>query len=132
MFDLLITGGLVVDGTGVPGRLADVAVSDGRVVSIGRHPGERARRTIDATGLVVAPGIVDAHTHYDPQLTWDGLCDTAALHGVTTVAAGNCGFGVAPCRRDDHEYLGQLFARVEAVYNSPDKAKLTAEQQRVT
>ena len=115
MHDLLITGGLVVDGTGVPGRIADVAIADGRVVGIGRHRGESAQRTIDADGLVVAPGIVDAHTHYDPQITWDGLCDTSALHGVTTVAAGNCGFGVAPCRADDHEYLGQLFARVEGM-----------------
>lgn len=115
MFDLLLLGGLVVDGTGVPGRVVDVAVADGQVVSVGRHRGERAARVINASGLVVAPGIVDAHTHYDPQLTWDGLCDTASLHGVTTVAAGNCGFGVAPCRRDDHAYLGQLFARVEGM-----------------
>lgn len=115
MFDLLIRGGLVVDGTGVPGRLADVGVSDGRVAAIGRLAGERTRQVIDADGLVVAPGVVDAHTHYDPQVTWDGLCDTAALHGVTTVAAGNCGFGVAPCRADDHPYLAQLFARVEGM-----------------
>jgi len=114
MYDLLITGGTVVDGTGVPGRLADVAISDGRVVEIGRASGS-AHRTIDADGLVVAPGIVDAHTHYDPQLTWDPYCDTAALHGVTTVAAGNCGFSVAPCRGDDHAYLAQLFARVEGM-----------------
>ncbi|HEV7720517.1 MAG TPA: amidohydrolase family protein [Iamia sp.] len=115
MHDLLIRGGLLVDGTGVPGRIADVAVKDGRVVAIGRLAGEAAVRTIEADGLVVAPGIVDAHTHYDPQITWDGLCDTSSLHGVTTVAAGNCGFGVAPCRQDDHEYLGQLFARVEGM-----------------
>jgi N-acyl-D-aspartate/D-glutamate deacylase len=115
MYDLLIRRGLVVDGTGVPGRIADVAVAGGRVVAIGRLDGEAAQRVIDADGLVVAPGIVDAHTHYDPQITWDGLCDTASLHGVTTVAAGNCGFGVAPCRRDDHPYLAQLFARVEGM-----------------
>jgi N-acyl-D-amino-acid deacylase len=113
--DLIIKGGLVVDGTGVPGRLADLAVTDGRVVAIGRLPGEQARRVIDATGLVVAPGIVDAHTHYDPQITWDPLCDTAALHGVTTVAAGNCGFSIAPCRADDHDYVAQVFARVEGM-----------------
>ena len=113
--DLLLTGGLVVDGTGVPGRLADVAVRHGRVVGIGRLAGTEAARVIDCTSLVVAPGIVDAHTHYDPQITWDPLCDTAALHGVTTVAAGNCGFSVAPCRRDDHAYVGQVFARVEGM-----------------
>lgn len=115
MHDLLIRGGLVVDGTGVPGRVADVVVADGRVQGIGRHAGELAAKTIDADGLVVAPGIVDAHTHYDPQITWDGLCDTSALHGVTTVAAGNCGFSVAPCRADDHAYLAQMFARVEGM-----------------
>ncbi|HEV7757659.1 MAG TPA: amidohydrolase family protein, partial [Acidimicrobiales bacterium] len=115
MFDLLIQGGLVVDGTGVPGRLSDVGISDGRVAAMGRLRGERAQQVIDAEGLVVAPGIVDAHTHYDPQITWDGLCDTSSLHGVTTVAAGNCGFGVAPCRADDHAYLAQLFARVEGM-----------------
>jgi N-acyl-D-aspartate/D-glutamate deacylase len=113
--DLVITGGLVVDGTGVPGRLADVAISDGRIEAIGRLAGASARRTIDADGLVVAPGVVDAHTHYDPQITWDPTCDTAALHGVTTVAAGNCGFSVAPCRADDHAYVAQVFARVEGM-----------------
>ena len=115
MHDLLITGGLVVDGTGVPGRLADVAIGDGRITGIGRLAGEAAHRVIDAAGLVVAPGVVDAHTHYDPQITWDPLCDTAALHGVTTVAAGNCGFSVAPCRTDDHDYVAQVFARVEGM-----------------
>lgn len=113
--DLLLTGGLVIDGTGVPGRIADVAVADGRIVAVGRLAGEAAHRTIDCTGLVVAPGVVDAHTHYDPQITWDPYCDTAALHGVTTVAAGNCGFSVAPCRSDDHAYLAQMFARVEGM-----------------
>ena len=115
MFDLLIRGGLVVDGTGLPGRPADVGITDGTITAIGRLPGAAAQQTIDADGLVVAPGIVDAHTHYDPQITWDPLCDTSALHGVTTVAAGNCGFSVAPCRQDDHAYLAQMFARVEGM-----------------
>jgi N-acyl-D-amino-acid deacylase len=115
MHDLLIRGGLVVDGTGIPGRPADVAISDGVVTAIGRLAGEAAHQTLDADGLVVAPGIVDAHTHYDPQITWDPLCDTSSLHGVTTVAAGNCGFSVAPCRSDDHAYLAQVFARVEGM-----------------
>ncbi len=115
MYDLLIRGGLVVDGTGLPGRPADVGITGGKVAAIGRLAGSAAAQTIDADGLVVAPGIVDAHTHYDPQLTWDTTCDTSALHGVTTVAAGNCGFSVAPCRRDDHGYLAQMFARVEGM-----------------
>jgi N-acyl-D-amino-acid deacylase len=112
---LLIRGGLVVDGTGLPGRTADVAVSDGVVTAIGRLAGETAREVIDADGLVVAPGIVDIHTHYDPQLTYDPLCDTSARHGVTTVAAGNCGFSIAPCRADDHAFVAQMFARVEGM-----------------
>src|SRR4051812_4856247 len=115
MYDLLITGGLVVDGTGVPGRPADVGITDGKGEAIGRLRGCAAQQTIDADGLVVAPGIVDVHTHYDPQVTWDPLCDTSALHGVTTVAAGNCGFSIAPCRTDDHAYVAQMFARVEGM-----------------
>jgi N-acyl-D-amino-acid deacylase len=113
--DLVIKDGLVVDGTGLPGRIADLAVTDGRITEIGRLESSSAHRTIAAEGLVVAPGIVDIHTHYDPQITWDPLCDTSALHGVTTVAAGNCGFSVAPCRADDHPFLKQLFARVEGM-----------------
>jgi len=115
MYDIVIRNGLVIDGTGTPGVIADVAVESGRIVAIGELATAEAIRTIDATGMVVAPGIVDAHTHYDPQLTWDPLCDTAALHGVTTLAAGNCGFSIAPCRSDDHEYVAQMFARVEGM-----------------
>jgi N-acyl-D-amino-acid deacylase len=115
MYDLLIVNGVVVDGTGIPGRYADVAVQDGLIVAIGRLKGSSAHRVIDAQGLLVTPGIIDAHTHYDPQITWDPLCDTAALHGVTTVAAGNCGFSVAPCHPEDHEYIAQVFARVEGM-----------------
>jgi N-acyl-D-amino-acid deacylase len=115
MYDLIIRGGLVVDGTGVPGRFSDVAILDGRVAAVGRLSGERATRTIDAEGMVVSPGIIDAHTHYDPQLTWDPLCDSSSLHGVTTVAAGNCGFSIAPCRREDRPYIAQMFARVEGM-----------------
>jgi N-acyl-D-aspartate/D-glutamate deacylase len=115
VLDLLIRGGLVVDGTGLPGRRADVAIEQGRIKAVGRLAGAGASRVVDADGLVVAPGVVDAHTHYDPQLTWDPLCDTSSLHGVTTVAAGNCGFSVAPCRPDDRAYLAQVFARVEGM-----------------
>lgn len=115
MHDLVIRGGLVVDGSGLPGKHADVAISDGRVTEIGRPDISSARQTIDAGGMVVAPGIVDIHTHYDPQITWDAACDTSTLHGVTSIAAGNCGFSVAPCRSDDHDYVAQVFARVEGM-----------------
>ena len=115
MLDLIIRNGLVVDGTGLAGRHADVGVAGGRISAIGRLAGEQAARTIDATGMIVAPGIVDVHTHYDPQVTWDPVCDTSGLHGVTTVVAGNCGFSVAPCRAEDHAYLAQVFARVEGM-----------------
>src|SRR4051812_16479496 len=115
MLDLVVTDGLVVDGTGVPGRYTDVGIENGRIVTTGRLGGTKAKRKIDASGMVVAPGIVDPHTHYDPQLTWDPACDTSVLHGVTTVVAGNCGFSIAPCRPNDHDYLAQMFARVEGM-----------------
>jgi N-acyl-D-aspartate/D-glutamate deacylase len=115
MQDLVVRGGTVVDGTGLPRRRADVVVRDGRVVSVGRA--DRATvsdaEVIDADGLVVAPGIVDAHTHYDPQVTFEPLTSMSSYHGVTTVLAGNCGFSVAPTRADDRDFVRRLFAKVE-------------------
>ena len=115
MADLVIRGGTVVDGTGVSRRRADVVIDQGIVTSIGRADAATVAEAevIDADGLIVAPGIVDAHTHYDPQLTFDPLASMSIYHGVTTVLAGNCGFSVAPTRADDRQFLRELFAKVE-------------------
>src|SRR5262245_60312996 len=100
MHDLLIRGGTLVDGTGAPARRADVAISDGRVTEVGTAETPTvdgpARRTLDADGLLVTPGFVDVHTHYDGQATWDPLLTPSCWHGVTTVVMGNCGVGFAP------------------------------------
>jgi N-acyl-D-aspartate/D-glutamate deacylase len=114
-YDLVITNGIVVDGTGLPRRRADVAVKDGRIAAIGFVDAADGDRVIDAQGKVVAPGIVDPHTHYDPQLTFEPYGTSSCFHGVTTVVAGNCGFSVAPLKPGDAPWLIQLFARVEGM-----------------
>jgi len=114
-FDLLVRGGTVVDGTGLPRRRGDVGIIDGKVARVGRLDGATAEETIDGDGLVVAPGIVDPHTHYDPQLTFDPNATSSCYHGVTTVLAGNCGFSVAPTKPADRDFLTRLFAKVEGM-----------------
>ena len=111
--DLLVRGGIVIDGTGLARRRVDVGVRDGRVVAVGHLDADAARDVLDAEGRVVAPGIVDAHTHYDPQITFDPYATVSCFHGVTTVVAGNCGFSVAPCKAEDRAFLAGIFARVE-------------------
>jgi N-acyl-D-aspartate/D-glutamate deacylase len=112
-FDLIVRNGFVVDGTGLPRRRVDVGVRDGRVAKLGHLSGRTATEEIDADGLVVAPGIVDVHTHYDPQITFDPYATMSCYHGVTTVVAGNCGFSVAPVRAEDRAFIEGIFAAVE-------------------
>jgi N-acyl-D-aspartate/D-glutamate deacylase len=114
VFDLLIRGGTVVDGTGAPVRTADVAVQDGRVVEVGRVGG-RAKRTIAAEGLLVTPGFIDVHTHFDGQATWDPHLSPSCWHGATTVILGNCGVGFAPVRPGAREWLIELMESVEDI-----------------
>src|SRR5262249_23144122 len=113
-YDLLIKNGRVVDGSGMPGFSADVGIRDGRVVAIGRLSGS-AKRTIDADGLVVAPGFIDHHTHLDAQMLWDPYGTSEPQHGVTSVIMGNCGLTLAPTKEHDHDALVGCFLRVEAV-----------------
>ena len=115
MYDLKISGGTVVDGTGTDRFIGDVAVTDGVIVHVGPSAPGDAARTIDATGLVVTPGFVDCHTHYDGQVTWDDELNPSAGHGVTTVVMGNCGVGFAPVHPGSEEWLIQLMEGVEDI-----------------
>ncbi|MCH2169806.1 amidohydrolase family protein [Myxococcota bacterium] len=116
-FDLIIRGGRVIDGTGLPAFTADIAVDEGRIRKIGRIE-ESADRIFDASGLVVSPGFIDIHTHYDVQLDWDPIASPSCWHGVTTVMAGNCGFTLAPARPEDVDWLAGMLSRVEGMSRS--------------
>ena len=116
--DLLIQNATIVDGTGGPARLGDVSVSGGRILAMGAAfslPTENCEQILDATGLVLTPGFVDPHTHYDAQLFWDPTGSPSNLHGVTTIIGGNCGFTLAPLAPEDADYTRQMMAKVEGM-----------------
>lgn len=114
-YDLLIRNGTIVDGLGGEPYVGDVAVKDGLIAAVGAVNGATATREIDATGLLVTPGFVDLHTHYDGQAIWSDRLTPSSAHGVTTVVVGNCGVGFAPCRQEDHDVLVDVMAGVEDI-----------------
>ena len=113
-YDLLIKNGTVVDGTGAPRYRADVAVANGKIAEIGKVT-DGAKKTIDASDLIVAPGFVDPHTHYDAQICWDPLITSSSWHGVTSLVMGNCGVGIAPCKPEAREIAAWDLVNVEAI-----------------
>ena len=114
MHDLVIRGGLMVDGAGSDPSVADIAVKDGLITEVGLDLGA-AKRTIDAEGLVVTPGFVDVHTHLDAQVAWDPDLTPISWHGVTTALLGNCGVTFAPCKPGDRELLAGMMETVEDI-----------------
>ena len=113
-YDVLIKGGRIYDGSGLPSFLGDVALKDGRIVETGRI-NRQADRVIHADGLAVSPGFIDFHTHLDAQLLWDPIATSSCFHGVTTVIPGNCGLALAPCKEQDRDNILKSFERVEAI-----------------
>lgn len=124
MYDLIIRNAKICDGTGEPAFVGALAVSNGVIAALGDVAGE-AHETIDATGLVLAPGFIDQHTHYDAQLVWDGLCEPAIEHGVTTIMPGNCSLSLAPLKAEHRDYLGETFRRIEEMPKTALDAGLT-------
>ena len=114
-YDLLIRNGTIVDGLGGEPYVGDIGVRDGVITAVGHVNGDTAEREIDATGLLVTPGFVDLHTHYDGQAIWSERLTPSSAHGVTTVVVGNCGVGFAPCRKEDHDVLVDVMAGVEDI-----------------
>jgi N-acyl-D-amino-acid deacylase len=114
-YETVIRGGMVVDGTRMPRRRCDVGILNGRIAKLGHIKASDAQRVLDAEGLIVAPGFVDLHTHYDAQVFWDPYCTLSGWHGVTSVVIGNCGFGFAPVRPADRERAMRSMTRVEAI-----------------
>lgn len=115
MFDIIIRGGTIVDGTGAPRWVGDIAIDNGKIVRVEKSIDDEAREVIEAHGLLVTPGFIDIHTHYDGQVSWDTLLEPSSAHGVTTVVVGNCGVGFAPVRPGQEEWLVQLMEGVEDI-----------------
>ena len=126
-FDTIIKGGTVVDGTKVPRYKADIGIKDGKIAQIGRLNTSDAKKVLDASGLIVAPGGVDLHTHYDAQIHWDPYLSISCWHGVTSVTVGNCGFGFAPLRPGDGERAMLALSRNEAIPLEPMKVSMKVD-----
>lgn len=123
-FDVLIKGGTIIDGTRVPRYKADLGIKNGKIAKIGRLQTSEAARVIDAAGLIVAPGAIDLHTHYDAQIHWDPYCTTGSWHGITSVTLGNCGFGFAPLHTKDAERAMLALSRNEAIPLEPMRVSM--------
>ncbi len=128
MHDLVIRKGTIVDGTGAPGHVGDLAIDGAHISAVGGALGP-ARRDIDAEGHLVTPGWVDIHTHYDGQATWDAHMTPSSWHGVTTVVMGNCGVGFAPVRPDSHDFLIELMEGVEDIPGTALALRFPASRQ---
>lgn len=126
-FDTIIKNGTVVDGTRVPRYRADIGIKNGKIAKIGRLNSNDATKVVDATGLIVAPGFIDLHTHYDAQLHWDPYCTIGSWHGVTSVTIGNCGFGFAPLRPQDADRAMLALSRTEAIPLEPMRVSMKVD-----
>jgi len=126
-FDTIIKNGTIVDGTRVPRYRADIGIKNGKIAQIGRLNSSDATKVVDATGLIVAPGFIDLHTHYDAQLHWDPYCSIGSWHGVTSVTIGNCGFGFAPLRPQDADRAMLALSRTEAIPLEPMRVSMKVD-----
>src|SRR5262245_18079066 len=114
-FDTIIRNGMIIDGARNPRFVGDIGIKDGIITKVGKITKSKAKREIDATGLVVAPGFIDLHTHYDAQVFWDPYLTTSGWNGVTSVVVGNCGFGFAPLKKEFRERAMLSMTKVEAI-----------------
>src|SRR5262252_734310 len=129
--DIQIKGGTVVDGTRVPRYQADVWIKNGKIVQIGGRAPGFAKKVIDAHELIVAPGFVDLHTHYDAQIRWDPYCTISGWHGVTSLVLGNCGFGFAPCKPEFRDRSMLTMTRTEAIPYASMKAGINWDWETI-